>query len=105
MSVIMEFAMFPMDKGAHVSQYVKRVVEMVDVLPFQSQLTAMGTIVECDTMDECLEVLSKANALLEPVVQRIYCTAKFDNKPGQTAQMAHKIEAVRGNRNDNSDKL
>ncbi len=96
MSVIMEFAMFPMDKGVHVSQYVKRVVEMVDALPFQSQLTAMGTIVECDTMDECLEVLSKANALLEAVADRIYCTAKFDNKPGKAGQMNHKIEAVRG---------
>jgi uncharacterized protein (TIGR00106 family) len=92
----MEFAMFPMDKGAHVSQYVKQVVQMVDALPYNSQLTPMGTIVECDTMDECLNVLSKANALLEPVAQRIYCTAKFDNKPGQTSQMAHKIEAVRG---------
>lgn len=96
MSVIMEFAMFPTDKGAHVSQYVKRVVEMIDTLPCQSQLTAMGTIVECDTMDECLEVLSKANALLEPVAERIYCTAKFDNKPGKAGQMNHKIETVRG---------
>lgn len=95
MSVIMEFAMFPMDKGAHVSQYVKWVVEMVDALPFQSQLTAMGTIVECDTMEECLEVLAKANSLLETVADRIYCTAKFDNKPGKTGQMNHKIEAVR----------
>lgn len=95
MSVIMEFAMFPMDKGEHVSQYVKQVVEMVDLLPYHSQLTPMGTIVECETMDECLNVLSKANAVLEPVAQRIYCTAKFDNKQGLSAQMEHKIEAVR----------
>jgi len=96
MSVVMEFAMFPMDKGEHVSLYVKQVVEMVEALPCHSQLTSMGTIVECDTMDECLSVLSKANAVLEPVAQRIYCTAKFDNKPGKSDQMAHKVEAVRG---------
>jgi uncharacterized protein (TIGR00106 family) len=96
MSVVMEVAMFPMDKGAHVSQYVKKVVEMIDALPYHSELTPMGTIVECNTMDECLSVLSKANALLEPLSERIYSIAKFDNKPGQTAQMAHKIEAVRG---------
>jgi len=96
MSVVMEFALFPMDKGEHVSQYVKQVVQMVDALPYDSQLTSMGTIVECNTMDECLSVLSKANALLEPVAQRIYCTAKFDNKPGKTDQMMHKIEAVKG---------
>lgn len=95
MSVIMEFAMFPTDKGAHVSSYVKQVVEMIDAQPYHSQLTPMGTIVECDTMDECLAVLSKANAILEPQVERIYCTAKFDNKPGKSAQMEHKIAAVR----------
>ena len=87
--------MFPLDKGAHVSQYVKQVVKMVDSLPYNSQLTPMGTIVECDTMDECLAVLSKANAILEASAERIYCMAKFDNKPGKTNQMAHKIEAVR----------
>lgn len=96
MSVIMEFAIFPMDKGGHVSKYVKKVVEMIDALPYQSQLTPMGTIVECNTMDECLAVLSKANAMLEADSERVYCTAKFDNKPRQTAQMKHKLEAVRG---------
>jgi len=95
MSVIVEFAIFPTDKGAHVSQYVKKVVEMIDSLPYQSELTPMGTVVECDTMDECLGIISKANAILEPVSERIYCTAKFDNKPGQTKQMEHKIAAVR----------
>ncbi len=96
MSVIMEFAIFPTDKGAHVSEYVKKVVEMIDALPYNSQLTAMGTLVECNTMDECLDILSKANAILEPASERIYCTAKFDNKPGKTDQMSHKVGAIRG---------
>lgn len=96
MSVIMEFAIFPTDKGAHVSPYVKQVVEMIDALPYTSQLTAMGTIVECNTMDECLSIISKANALLEKEAERVYCTAKFDNKPGKSAQMKHKVEAIRG---------
>jgi len=96
MSVIMNFAIFPMDKGAHVSQDVKKVIEMIDAQPCKSQLTSMGTIVECDTMDECLSVLSKANAILEQSSERIYCTATFDNKLGKSGQMEHKIEAVRG---------
>jgi len=96
MSVIMEFAIFPIDKGEHVSQYVKKVVEMIDALPCKSQLTAMGTIVECDTMEDCLNVISKANAILEQDAGRIYCTATFDNKPGKKDQMEHKMNAVRG---------
>jgi uncharacterized protein (TIGR00106 family) len=96
MSVVMEFAIFPIDKGEHVSIYVKKVVGMIEALPVKSQLTAMGTIVECDTMEECLAVISKANALLEQDAGRIYCTATFDNKPGKKDQMAHKVDAVRG---------
>jgi len=95
MSVIMEFAIFPMDKGEHVSQYVRKVVEMTDTLPYNSQLTPMGTIVECETMDQCLNVISKANVLLEQDAERIYCTATFDNKPGKINQMEHKMKAVR----------
>lgn len=95
MSVILNFAIFPTDKGAHVSPYVKQVVEMIKALPYESQLTAMSTLVECNTMDECLAVISKANAILEPVSERIYCTATFDNKPGKSRQMKHKVEAVK----------
>lgn len=91
----MEFAIFPIDKGEHVSQYVKKVVEMIDALPCKSQLTAMGTIVECNTMEECLNVILKANAILEQDNGRIYCTATFDNKPGKKDQMDHKMNAVR----------
>ena len=92
----MDFAIFPVDKGKHVSQYVKKVVELIDALPYKSQLTSMGTIVECDTMEECLTVISKANAILEHDAERIYCTATFDNKRGQKNQMEHKMNAVRG---------
>jgi uncharacterized protein (TIGR00106 family) len=92
----MEFAIFPTDKGAHVSQYVKQVVQMIDTLPYQSQLTPMGTIVECDKMEECLDIIAKANAILEPNAERVYCTAKFDNKVGKSLQMDYKVKAIRG---------
>jgi uncharacterized protein (TIGR00106 family) len=95
MSVVMEFAIFPTDKGKHVSPYVKKVVKMIESLPYKSQLTPMGTVLECDTMDECLAVISRANAILEQDAERVYCTAKFDNKPGLSNQMEHKVNAVK----------
>ena len=95
MSVIMEFAIFPTDKGSSVSTYVKQVVEMIDALPYSSQLTAMGTLVECDTMEQCLSIIAKANAILEANSERVYCTAKFDNKPGKFKQLEHKVAAIR----------
>ena len=45
MSVIMNFAMFPTDKGISVSPYVAKIVECIRTKGFIAQLTSMGTIV------------------------------------------------------------
>ena len=93
MSVIMEFAIFPTDKGAHVSQYVKKVVDMIDALPYKSELTPMGTIVECDTMNECLHIISKANTILEEDAERIISRIESarDKVIGKVEQMGTEV--------------
>ena len=50
MSVLIEFAMFPTDKGESVSQYVSQVIKMIRESGFPYQLTAMGTIFETQEM-------------------------------------------------------
>jgi hypothetical protein len=42
MSVILEFAMFPTDKGSSVSEYVSRILKVVDQAGLPYQLTPMG---------------------------------------------------------------
>ena len=64
MSVLMEFAIFPTDKGESVSAYVARVLEQVRASGHPYQLTAMGTIVETATMEEATTLLNQAYVLL-----------------------------------------
>ncbi len=45
MSVLMEFAIFPTDKGESVSKYVSKVINMIDKSGIRYQLTPMGTII------------------------------------------------------------
>lgn len=94
MSVIVQFAMFPTDKGVSVSPYVSRIIEMIRSEELNHQLTPMATIVETETLDEALEVIKKAYRLLEPDCSRVYLSANFDIKAGQMGRMEQKVKSV-----------
>jgi uncharacterized protein (TIGR00106 family) len=95
MSVLMNFAMFPTDKGSSVSEYVAEIVKMVAESGFEHKLTAMGTIVETETIEQALELVKKSYELLENDSQRVYSTVSFDiqtNKP--IGRITGKIKSV-----------
>lgn len=94
MNVLMEFAMFPTDKGISVSEYVSQVIEMVRNSGYSYKLSAMGTIVETPNMESATEILTKAQQILEPHSERIYCTAKFDIKKSEMGRLEGKIQSV-----------
>ena len=94
MSVLMQFAMFPTDKGASASTYVSRIIKMLRESGLHYQLSAMGTIVETETLQEAQSIVSKAYALLEEDCTRVYCTVTFDIRDGKTGRMQQKIASV-----------
>lgn len=94
MSVLLQFAIFPTDKGASVSEYVSKAVDAVSKTGFPYELTSMCTIVETDTLDEALSVVSKANCAIEPFADRVYITMNIDIRNGKTNMMKHKVDAV-----------
>ncbi len=94
MSVLLEFAMFPTDKGSSVSDYVSKVIDMIRSSGAVYRLTPMGTIVETETMEAALEIVRKAYEVLEPVSERIYCSAKFDIRKGTQNRMNSKIASI-----------
>ncbi len=94
MSVLVEFAMFPTDKGESVSQYVSRIIKMVDESGIPYRLTPMGTVFETETMDEALSVIKRAYELLEPDCNRVYSVVKFDIRKGRSNRLVQKIKSV-----------
>ncbi|SNR70895.1 MTH1187 family thiamine-binding protein [Desulfurobacterium atlanticum] len=94
MSVLVEFAMFPTDKGESVSKYVSRIIKMIDESGVEYKLTPMGTVFETETMDEALEILKKAYQQLEPDCNRVYSTVKFDIRKGRSNRLIQKIKSV-----------
>ena len=94
MSVLMEFAIFPTDKGESVSEYVSKVIKMIDESGVKYQLTPMGTIIETQTLQEALEVIENSYKILEPYANRVYATVKFDIRKNRTNAMTSKIESI-----------
>lgn len=94
MSVLVEFAMFPTDKGESVSPYVSRILQMFQQGSVLYKLTPMGTVFETATMKEALAVIEKAYSQLKPDCNRIYSTVKFDIRPGRGKRMEAKIASI-----------
>ncbi|MEA3494471.1 MAG: MTH1187 family thiamine-binding protein [Bacteroidota bacterium] len=94
MSVLIEFAMFPTDKGGSVSKYVSRIIKMIDKENYNYKLTAMGTIVETDTFEEATEMLNKAYQQLKDDSDRIYSSIKFDIRANKNNRLKQKIQSI-----------
>ena len=95
MSVLLEFSMFPTDKGESKSPYVSQVVKMIRESGVDYKLTPMSTVIETDTLPEALAMIEKAYAVLEELgCNRVYSSLKFDIRKGQEKRFAQKIESV-----------
>lgn len=94
MAVLMEFAIFPTDKGKSVSDSVSKVIQMIRESGFAHQLTAMGTLVETNTVGEALNIVEKAAAILQVDSERIYATLKLDIKPNSQNMLEEKIKSI-----------
>lgn len=94
MSVLINFAMFPMDDGASVSESVSEVIALIKNSGFQYRLNPMGTTIETNTMAEALDVVNKAYLLLEKEHERIYSTITVDARKGDIGRIKSKIESI-----------
>jgi len=94
MSVLLEFAMFPTDKGDSVSQYVSKIVKMIDESGCRYKLTAMGTIIETETLSEALTIVNRSYEILEPFSKRVYSTMNIDIQKDKSGRMEKKINSI-----------
>ncbi len=94
MSVLMNFAMFPTDKGTSVSKYVSRIIDMLRASGCSYKLGSMSTTVETDTMQEAVSILEKAYSLLEKDSDRVYSAVTFDIKKSEKGRMTQKINSI-----------
>ncbi len=91
--VLMEFSLFPLDKGLSLSPYVARSLEIVERSGLDYRLTAMGTIVEGE-IDDLLAVLKQCLEAMAADCDRVSCSAKIDYRCGEERRLEAKVRSV-----------
>jgi uncharacterized protein (TIGR00106 family) len=95
MSVLLEFAMFPTDRGSSsVSNYVSQVIDMIRNECASYKLTAMGTIIETENLEDALAIVQKAYKVLEPHSDRVYSSIKLDIRKNKSDRLNGKIKSI-----------
>lgn len=94
MSVLIEFAMFPTDKGESVSKYVSKVIKKISESNITYKVTPMGTIIETNTFEEALDLLKNFYKVLEPESNRVYLALKADIRKNKNNRMKTKIASI-----------
>lgn len=95
MSVILDLAIFPTDQGIGVSAFVAPVIAMIRDSGHAYRLSPMGTAVETATLPEALELIARAQSILDELgCARVYAIAKFDIRQGSLGRLTGKIAAI-----------
>lgn len=91
--VVLEFSIYPLDKGASLSEYVSRAVEIVDSSGLDYQTHAMGTIIEgeyaqvMDVVQRCFEAMSRD-------CDRVECIMRLDYRKDRQGMIRGKVASV-----------
>ncbi|TRX62351.1 MTH1187 family thiamine-binding protein [Carboxylicivirga sp. M1479] len=94
MSVLLNFAMFPTDKGDSVSQYVSQIIKHIKESGYPYKLNPMGTTVETETMEQALKVVQDSYDILDPISNRVYCSINIDAQKNKSERISSKIASV-----------
>ncbi len=92
--VLLEFAMYPTDKGASVSDYVKRSLEIIDESGLPYKLGPMGTCLEGE-WEEVMAVVTRCYELMKTDCGRIAVNLKVDYREGEGGRLESKVATVK----------
>jgi uncharacterized protein (TIGR00106 family) len=91
--VVLEFSMYPLDKGESVSPYVARSLEIVEASGLDYRLHAMGTVLEGE-YDQVMDVVKRCFEAMAADCHRIECSIKLDYRRGRQGRLESKVASV-----------
>lgn len=93
MSLLINFSIFPLDKGESVSQYVARAVRIIKDSGLPYKLGSMGTSIEGD-WNEVMDVVTRCFEELKNDCNRVYLGLTGDYRKGGSQRIAAKVKSV-----------
>jgi len=93
MSVLIDFSIFPVDKGGSVSAYVTRAVKIIRESALPYRIGPMGTTIEGE-WEEAMGVVGRCLGELRKDCDRIYMTIKVDYRKGPGGRIESKVKSL-----------
>src|ERR1700687_5065181 len=93
MSVLVEFSVLPVGKGASLSPAVARVLQIVAKSGVRYKANPMGTVLE-GPWEEVMGVIKKCHDEVMKDAERAVTSIKIDDRKGKDARIEKKIESV-----------
>jgi uncharacterized protein (TIGR00106 family) len=90
---LLEFSIYPLDRGESVSPYVARCLEIIDHSGLDYQCHAMGTILE-GNLDQLFTVVRECFDALQTDCDRIECVMRLDYRRDYVGQLHAKVASV-----------
>ena len=94
MSTLIDFSIFPVDKGESVSPYVTRVVTIIRDSGLSYKLGPMGTTIEGE-WDEVMAIVTRCFKELKKDCGRIYMSIKIDYREDSSNRIVSKVKSVK----------
>ena len=91
--VLLEFSIFPLDKGESLSPYVARSLGIIDASGLPYQCHAMGTTMEGE-FDEVIAVVKRCFQAMAEDCARIEGAIKIDYRKGARDRLRRKVDSV-----------
>ena len=90
---MLEFSIYPLDKGESLSEYVAESLDIINESGVKYKLNPMGTVLEGE-WDELIDVVTKCYEKMKQNCNRIACSIKIDYRKGREDGLIKKIESV-----------
>src|SRR5665811_822771 len=91
--LVVEFSIYPLDKGESVGKYVVRALDIVDKSRIPYRLHAMGTVME-GNWEDCFAVVKKCFQALRKDCHRVEISIKVDYRAGPRGRLVSKVRSM-----------
>ena len=91
--VLLEFSMYPMDKGESLSKYVAGSMEIIEKSGLEYRMNPMGTVIEGE-WDQVFAVVKECFEKMSEDCNRIALKIGGDYRKGYSGRLETKIQSV-----------
>ncbi|MBW1973513.1 MAG: MTH1187 family thiamine-binding protein [Deltaproteobacteria bacterium] len=91
--ILMDFSIYPLDKGESLSKYVARALDIIDKSGINYRINPMGTVMEGE-WDELMKIAKDCFDAMKKDCSRIIVSIKMDYRKKEGSRLETKITSV-----------